>query len=53
MLNWIIWNGTVLTLKLYFHKIELFQIELFWHLTECKQNLYSYSTELAELELFE
>ena len=41
MLNWIIWNGTVfLVLKLYLHLIELFNIELFWHLTLCKQNLY-------------
>ena len=28
----------------------LFNIEVFWHLTVCKQNLYLY---LAELELFE
>ena len=41
-----------LTLKLYLHKAELFTIELFWHLTVCKQNLYLYKTELAELELF-
>ena len=32
---------------------ELFNIELFWHLTVCKQNLYSYWTELAELEPFD
>ena len=38
-----------LTLKLYLHQIEFFNIEL-WHLTVCKQNLYLY---LAELELFE
>ena len=51
MLNWIIWNGTVLTLKLYLHQTELFNIKLFWHLTVCKQNLYLYLTKLAELEL--
>ena len=36
-----------LTLKLSLHETELFNIELFWHLTVCKQSLY-----LAELELF-
>ena len=30
------------TLKLYLHEIELFNIELFWHLTVYKQNLYLY-----------
>ena len=38
-----------LTLKLYLHETELFNIELFWHLTVSKQNLYLYQTELAEL----
>ena len=42
-----------LTLKLYLHQTELFNIELFWHLIVCKPNLYLYKTELAELELFE
>ena len=43
MLNWIIWNGTVfLILQLYLHKTDLFNIEQFWHLTVCKQNLYLY-----------
>ena len=42
-----------LTLKSYLHETELFNIELFWPLTVCKQNLYFYLTELAELELFE
>ena len=32
---------------------ELFEIELFWHLTVCKQKLYSYKTELFELQLFD
>ena len=32
----------ILTLKLYLYKIELFNTELFWHLTVCKQNLYLY-----------
>ena len=43
----------LLTLKLYLHWIESFNIELFWHLTVCKQNLSLYYSELAELELFE
>ena len=42
-----------LTLKLYLHLTELFNIELFWQLTLCKQNLYLYLTELAELELLD
>ena len=37
-----------LTLKLYLHWTDLFNIELFWHLT-----VYSYKTELAELELLD
>ena len=41
-----------LTLELYFHLTELFNIELFWHLTVCNQNLYLFWTKLAELELF-
>ena len=40
-----------LTLKLYLNYTELFTIELFSHSTLCKQNLYFYETELAELEL--
>ena len=39
--------GFFLTLKLYLHKTKLFDIELFWHLTVCKQNLYLYETELS------
>ena len=31
-----------LALKLYLRKTELFKIELFWHLTVCKQKLYLY-----------
>ena len=42
-----------LTLRLYLHLTELFNIELFWHLIACKQNFYLYWTEFAELELFE
>ena len=41
-----------LILKQYLRKTELFNIELFWHLL-CKQNLYIYLNELAELVLFE
>ena len=50
MLNWIVWNGTVFDIETV---ITLNWIELFWHLTVCKENLYLYSTELAELELFD
>ena len=32
---------------------ELFNIELFWQLTACKQNLYLYWTELPEIELLD
>ena len=31
-----------LTMKLYLHSAELFNIELFWHLTVRKQNLDLY-----------
>ena len=44
ILNWIVWNGTV-----FVSWTEMFEIELFWHLTVCKQNY----TELFELELFD
>ena len=39
-----------LTLRLYLHYTELFNVEMFWHLTTCKQSLYWY---LAELEVSE
>ena len=45
MLNWIIKNRTVLTLKTYLRLTELFEIELFW------QKLYLYWTELFEIKL--
>ena len=28
-------------------------MEVFWHINVCKQNLYLYKTELAELEQFD
>ena len=31
-----------LTLKLYLRETEMFNIEVFWHLTVRKQNLYLY-----------
>ena len=31
-----------LILKLYLHETKLFNVEMFWHLTVCKQNLYLY-----------
>ena len=40
-----------LTLKLYLPKTELFEIELLWHLSMCKQKLYLYKNEFFELEL--
>ena len=43
----------IFTLKLYLHLTDLFNIERFWHLTVCKQNLYLYQTEIAELELLD
>ena len=64
MLNWIAWNKTVLTFKLRPYaklncvkrnlnaKLKLFEIELIWHLTVCKQKQYLYKTELFEIELF-
>ena len=47
MLNWIARNRTVIV-----YYTELFEIELFWHLTVCKQKLYLHKPELFELELF-
>ena len=38
---------------MYLHSTDLFNIELFWHLTMCKQNLYLYWTESSEVELFD
>ena len=38
---------------MYLHWTDLFNTELFWHLTVCKENLYLYGTELAELELLD
>ena len=37
VLNWIVWNGTILTLKLYLHWTKLFNIEMFWHLIVFKK----------------
>ena len=51
--NWIVWKGTVFDLKVYLRWTELFEMELFWHLTECKQKLHLYETELFELDLFD
>ena len=43
MLNWIVWNKTALYMEtFYLRETELFEIELFWHLTVCKQKLYFY-----------
>ena len=48
MLNW-----TALDIIVFVCYTKLFEIELFWHLTACKQNLYLYWTELLKLELFD
>ena len=37
-------------MELYLHQTDLFNIEMFWHFTVSKQNLYLYKTELAELK---
>ena len=51
ILNWIVWNRTVLTFKLFTHvlvcKTELFETELFWHSTERKPKLYVTSSRRA------
>ena len=52
MQNWIVWNGTVFDIENVL-TLNWFNIELFWHLTVCKQNLYLYKTESPELELFD
>ena len=51
MLNWIILNGTVFDIENVL-TLNWFNIELFWHLTVCKRNLYLYETE-SYLELFD
>ena len=40
MLKWIVWNRTVFDIETVL--TELFEIELFWHLTVCGQKLYLY-----------
>ena len=43
MLNWIFKNKTVFDIEtVYLGEIKLFEIELFWYLTVCKQKLYLY-----------
>ena len=38
---------------MYLCKTELIEIEVFWHLTECKQDkLYLYLTGLFQIDLF-
>ena len=36
---------------MYLRKTELFEIEMFWYLTVCKQKQHLYETELFEIEL--
>ena len=42
MLNWIPWNRTLYDIETLLYKTEFFEIEMFWHLTGSKQNLYLY-----------
>ena len=35
-------------MELFLYLTELFEIELFWHLTVCKEKLYIYLTELFD-----
>ena len=47
--NWIIWNGNVFDIEtVYLYWAELFEIELFWRLTVCKQALL-YLTGMFEI----
>ena len=39
MLNWIVWKGTFFDIET-LRQIELFNIELLWHLIVLKENLY-------------
>ena len=41
---------TVFDIEQYLHWTELFDIELFWLLTVCKQDLYLYLAELEQLD---
>ena len=44
MLSWIVWNRTVFDIEIvYLSETELFEIELFWRLTVCKQKNYNYT----------
>ena len=42
MLNWIVRNITVFDIETILRYADLFEIELFWHLTVSKQKLYLY-----------
>ena len=50
MLNWIIWNRAVFDIETVLTLNWIVNIELSWHLTVCKQNLFLYQTELVEFE---
>ena len=39
-------------MKFYLSYNELFEKELFWHLSVCKRKLWLYQIELFELEMF-
>ena len=50
--NWIAWNRTVFDIEtVYLRWTELFEKELFWHLTICKQKLYLCLTELFAIQI--
>ena len=42
MLNWIVWNGTVFDIETLLTQNWIVYIEVFWHLTVCKKNLFLY-----------
>ena len=42
MLNWVVWDGTVFDIETLLTLNWIVNIEIFWHLTECKQDLFLY-----------
>ena len=52
MLNWLFWNRTVFTLKLYYAKLNFSKVDCF-DIQQCGRKLYLHETELFELELFD
>ena len=42
LLNWIVWSGTVFAIKTVLTPNWIVWNRTVWHLTECKQKLYSF-----------